>query len=373
MALAYPWIGVAWRGERGSESLVFLVAGIRFNRPVADAPFHPTPAMLVSMGRDQAVWHEAAAAATRGVFGRRVFVRAVAEISNFCRENCTYCGMRRDNRALERRRARVEDLARVLIEHRPASVTDINLQAGEDPVAVREVALPLIRLLRRETSLGISVCLGTLPADLYADLREAGATMYIMKFEVGESVGYDRFAAPGTLEERLRHIRLLADTGWSVSSGFIAGLPGRGVDGALQDLELARSLPLSGCSVSPFVPGDSTPLRSETGDGGDLTLNCMAALRLMRPDWVIPAVSALNLSGQENAYRRAFRLGANLATLNLTPPDLREDYVIYRRDRVIMTEEIILRAIEAEGGEVSTQGLGEFHRARRAGGTGPSV
>src|SRR5438045_2094200 len=87
---------------------------------------------------------------SRTTFGLEVFVRAVVEISNYCRENCSYCGMRRSNRSLHRFRAKHEKLAELLIHHRPASVTDVNIQAGEDPVAVREVALPLIRTLRRE-------------------------------------------------------------------------------------------------------------------------------------------------------------------------------------------------------------------------------
>ena len=113
-------------------------------------------------GAAQAALHERAAAATRRRFGKKVFVRAVVEVSNFCRENCAYCGMRRDNRDLARFRAKYEQIAELLIHHRPASVTDVNIQTGEDPVAVREVVLPLIETLRRETSLGISVCLGTL-------------------------------------------------------------------------------------------------------------------------------------------------------------------------------------------------------------------
>src|SRR5207249_3386686 len=153
------------------------------------------------------------------------FVRAVVEVSNFCRENCTYCGMRRDNKSLERYRARHEQLAELLLHHRPASVTDLNIQAGEDPVAVREVALPLIRTLRRETNLGISVCLGTLSPALYTELRDAGATIYILKFEIADAATYKRRQAPGTLVERLDHIRRLAKQGWHVSSGFIAGLP----------------------------------------------------------------------------------------------------------------------------------------------------
>jgi biotin synthase len=294
-------------------------------------------------------------------------VRAVVEISNFCRENCAYCGMRRDNRRLARFRAQAEQIAELLIEHRPASVTDVNIQTGEDPVAVREVVLPLIATLRRETSLGISVCLGTLSPELYPQLQSAGASIFIMKFECGDAAQYEQFEAPGTLSERLRHIRLLAENNWNVSSGFITGLPGQTPGDLLKNLELARSLPLGGCSVSPFIPGESTPLAGSATANPDWTFNCVSALRLMRPDWVIPAVSAFNLAAQDG-YRRGLRAGANLVTMNLTPTDVRGDYVIYKRDRFIMTEERVLKAISAEGLAPSRQGLAEFYRNSPANG-----
>ena len=307
--------------------------------------------------------HHRAARATRRYFGREVFVRAVVEISNFCRENCAYCGMRRDNRTLKRFRARADQLAERVIHHRPASVTDINLQAGEDVVAVREIVLPLIQILRRETPLGISVCLGTLTNELYRELQSAGAGIYIMKFEVSDAASYQRFQAPGSLDERLRHIRWLADTGWAVSSGFIVGLPGQSSAGLAANFQLARTLPLRGCSVSPFIPGEDTPLAGQPVANADWTLNCMAALRLMRPDWVIPAVSALNLA-EKDGYRRGLRAGANLATINLTPPGLRGDYVIYKRDRFIMTEDRVLGAIAAEGLVPARRSLAAFYQTR---------
>jgi biotin synthase len=326
----------------------------------------PQAADLSSGGSAQAQLHARAAAATRKEFGKKVFVRAVVEVSNFCRENCTYCGMRRDNVQLSRFRARHELLAELLLLHRPASVTDINIQAGEDPVAVREVVLPLIRTLRRETALGISVCLGTLTPALYRELYEAGASIYIIKFEVGEAARYREFSAPGTLDERLDHVRLLAQTGWNVSSGFIAGLPGQTLDDLRRNFVLARSLPLQGCSVSPFIPGDETPLAQASPGDPNWTLNSIAALRLMRPDWTIPAVSALNLMEPEG-YRHGLRAGANLVTMNLTPDDLRADYVIYQRDRFIMTEERVLEALAAEGLEPSPTGLADHYRRRMAG------
>jgi biotin synthase len=309
--------------------------------------------------------HERAAAAARGRFGREVFVRAVLEVSNYCRENCHYCGMRRDNRTLERFRIQHDELAELIVHHRPASVTDVNIQTGEDPLAVRDVVLPLVRTIRRETKLGVSVCLGTLPAALVAELREAGATTYIVKFEMADPQLYERLEGPGTLTERVAFIRHLAATGWGVSSGFIAGLPEETLDSAMACLRLASTLPLCGCSVSPFVPGESTPLSEAPAGDIELTLNCMAALRLMRPDWVIPAVSALNLAEPGAGYRRGLSAGANLCTINLTPEQFRGDYLLYRRDRFIMTEECILTAVREAGLETSRRSLAEFYAEQR--------
>ena len=327
---------------------------------------------LAMNGTGQAALLERAAAATRSQFGDSVFVRAVVEVSNFCRENCAYCGMRRDNRSLARYRARYQDLAELLIHRRPSSVTDVNIQAGEDRVAVREVVLPLIETLRKETSLGVSVCLGTLDAKLYTELQAVGATMYIMKFECADAAKYGEIKAPGTLDERLTHIRMLADLGFTVSSGFIVGLPEQQPRDLVKALELARNLPLRGCSVSPFIPGESTPLSKSAPANPNWTYNCMAALRLIRPDWVIPAVSALNLA-EENGYRRGLRAGANLVTINMTPDNLRDDYVIYKRERFIMTEERVLDAITSEGLTPSTKSLQDHYRDRALVDTGEDL
>ena len=322
--------------------------------------------MLYLHGEAQEAFHQKAALATRARFGNQVFVRGVVEVSNYCRENCAYCGMRRSNRTLDRFRAEYEQIANLLIHHRPSSMTDVNIQTGEDPVAVREVVLPLIQALRRETDLGISVCLGSLNHSMYADLKQAGAGIYIIKFEIANPKMYAAMESPGQFEQRIANICHLAKTGWRVSSGFIAGLPGQTADDILTNFTLASQLPLDGCSVSPFIPGEETPLAGESMAGIDLTLNCMAALRLMRPDWVIPSVSALNIAGAGTGYRRGLRTGANLVTINLTPADFRENYLLYKRDRFIMTEERILNAIAAEGLETSTQSLADFYATSKA-------
>jgi biotin synthase len=328
--------------------------------------FHPTIGDLLAHGSAQDALHEQAAVAASQRFMRQVFVRGVVEVSNFCRENCAYCGMRRDNRSLKRARAQHDKIAEQLIHHRPAVITDVNLQTGEDPVAAREVVLPLVRTLRRETDLGLSVCLGTLDTEIYAELKAAGATVYILKFETAAAADYEYWQAPGKLEERLHHISQLAADGWNVSSGFIAGLPGQDAEKTLANCRLAASLLLDGCSVSPFIPGEATPLAAEPAGDVEMTLNCMAVLRLMCPDWLIPAVSALNLAQAGSGYRRGLRAGANVVTINLTPRTLQRDYLLYKRERFIMDEARALAAITAEGLEPSVQSMTDYFEQNAA-------
>jgi biotin synthase len=307
--------------------------------------------------------HEQARAVRDEVFGRRVFVRGVVEVSSHCRENCNYCAMRRDNRSLKRYRLAADELAEQIIHHRPAAITDIDIQAGEDPVAVREVVLPLVRELRRHTNLGITLCLGTLSPREYAQLRDAGGDFYVMKIETGNSEHYDFIGAPGTMAERVAAICHLASKGWKVSSGLIVGLPGQTQAQLEQTLNLLALLPLAGCSVSPFVAGEQTPFAGVTSGDIEQTLNCVAWMRLRVPHWLIPAVSAMRLVS-EDGYVRAFNAGANLATINLTPRAVRADYPIYKRDRVIMDEERVLSAIAEAGCEISRVGIAEHLRKK---------
>jgi biotin synthase len=299
------------------------------------------------------------------VFGRQVFVRGVMEASNFCRQNCNYCGMRRDNRDLKRFRLELGQLREVIRQGLPEVITDLNLQTGEDTVGIREVILPLVEMLREETKLGISVCLGTLDTKLYDELRQAGASYYIIKIETGNPEHYRAVQAPGTFEKRIEAIRYLASTGWSVSSGFIVGLPGQTKEHIEETLDLLGRLPLAGASVSPFISGEQTPYDgSATGDFRT-TIECIARLRLRNPNYVIPAISALNLLA-EDGYVRALNAGANLATINLTPPANRDDYLLYKRSRHIMHEKRVRAAIEAAGCTISTVSLAETMRRRRA-------
>ncbi len=299
------------------------------------------------------------------VFGRSVFVRGVVEVSNYCRQNCNYCGMRRDNKVLHRFRLELEPLRQVIREL-PEVITDLNIQTGEDVVGDREIVLPLIRTIREERpNLGISVCLGTLDFRLYDQLREAGASYYVIKLETGNRAHYGDVQAPGTFEQRLAAIRYLASTGWSVSSGFILGLPGQTEQHVEETLDLLSELPLAGASVSPFISGEQTPFAGEPSGDFERTIDAIARLRLRNPSYIIPAISALNIV-QAGGYVRALRAGANLATINLTPATSRTDYLLYKRNRFIMHEQRVTDAIAEAGCTISTVSIAETMRQRRA-------
>lgn len=315
--------------------------------------------ILHSSGKAQSALHEQAGRLRDAHFGKKIFIRGVVEASNYCRQNCNYCGMRRDNKDLNRYRLSLETLLDLVLHHRPSSITDINIQAGEDPIVVREVVIPLVKEIKRQTSLGISVCLGTLSNREYIELRQAGAEYYILKIESGDEAHYRHIQAPGTLARRVEAIKHLATTGWKVSSGLIIGLPDQTEDHILRTLELLSHLPLAGWSVSPFIAGDQTPFGSHQNGNLEQTLNSLVAMRLMHPDRIIPAVSAMGIVGQ-NGYTRAIRAGANLATINLTPPEMRENYLLYKRDRLIMNEQRVLKSIEEAGCQPSRTSLAQY-------------
>jgi len=320
----------------------------------------------VSCAKDGARALEQSAGALRDeVFGRAVFVRGVIEVSNYCRQNCNYCGMRRDNRDLKRFRVELESLRELVRHGLPEVITDLNIQTGEDTVGDREVVLPLIETIRKEKPhLGISVCLGTLDHKLYDELRQAGASYYIIKLETGNRDHYREVRAPGTFDERLAAIHHLAASGWSVSSGFILGLPGQTAAHIEETLELLGRLPLAGASVSPFIAGEQTPFANHPPGDFESTIQCIARLRLRNPSYIIPAISALNLVSEEG-YVRALRAGANLATINLTPSANRNDYLLYKRNRFIMHEQRVRDAIAEAGCAISTVSIAETMRQGR--------
>ena len=305
--------------------------------------------MITAEGSAQRQLHAQAAAIRDRVFERSVVVRGVIELTNLCRVNCDYCPMRLDNTRqntsyiLER-----DAILSAARDVRDAGVNVLVFQGGEIPQTTRVLldVLPAVRQLfddRVEILLG----LGVKSEAEYRALRDRGADTYILKHETADAALHRRIRQED-LEVRLAAIRTLLKLGYRVGSGCIVGLPGQSLESLADDILLADSLGVHMCSASPFVPTAGTPMADAAPGSISQTLNMIATMRIVNPAWLIPTVSALEqqTAGGQGAGLRA---GANVMTVNFTPADQRQHYLIYGGTRHIVGTEHVRRQLDIAG------------------------
>ncbi len=305
--------------------------------------------MITATGSSQQALHARAEELRNRQFASSVVLRGVIEITNICRVNCDYCSMRRDN--TKQNASYVLDAEQILLAARNIRDSGINvvvLQGGEIPqtTAILIEVLPRIRELfmgHVEILLG----LGVKSEAEYRALKECGADSYILKHETADPV-LSRLVRQEELEVRLEAIRQLLALGYRVGSGCIVGLPRQTVDSLADDILLAYDLDVDMCSASPFVPTANTPLVDANPGSVSRTLNMIATMRLVKQTWLIPTVSALEqqASGGQLAGLRA---GANVMTLNFTPPAQRDKYLIYGNTRHVVSAEQVTSQLRAAG------------------------
>jgi biotin synthase len=285
------------------------------------------------------------------VYGDRVVVRGVCEVTNICRVNCEFCPMRRDNtRSNDTYQQHPDDLVRTARTIHAHDVNVICFQGGEIPQTTTTVAaaLPAVRALY-DDKVEVLLNLGNKTHAEYAALRQAGATSYIIKHETSDPQ-LNRRMRHESLDARLACIRDLIDLGYRVGTGTIVGLPGQRLESIAADIILARDLGVHLCSASVFIPAPDTPLADCPPGDVELTLTVLAVMRLVNPAWAIPSVSALEKL-RPGAQRRGLQAGANVINVNFTDPAHRGKYLIYGRDRLIAGYHYV-RTVIADAGLV---------------------
>lgn len=289
--------------------------------------------------------------------GNEVQLRGLLEFSSFCRNNCLYCGLRRDNRKLARYRLKAPEIIAAAETGARLGYKTVVLQSGEDPAYTGEALAEIIREIK-SLGLVVTLSLGEREPWEYELWRKAGAERYLMRHETADPVLYGRLHPAGrTLQKRVSLLKILKDLDYQVGAGFMVGLPGQTPETLLADLELARDLEAEMVGIGPFIPHPDTPLAGTLG--GTVTQTCLmvALVRLMLPWALIPATTALGTIdplGRE----AALQAGANVVMPNLTPRAYRKDYQIYP-NKICTGEEAsecrgcIARRITAIGRRVS--------------------
>ena len=256
-----------------------------------------------------------------------VYLRGIIEFSNYCRQNCWYCGLRRDNRALFRYRMTPDAIFAAAQAASRLGLGTVVLQAGEDPAfSAVEIATCVARI-KKELGLAVTLSVGEHDKAVYALWREAGADRYLLKIESANEANYARLRPGKTLASRLDCLADLAALGYELGTGFITGLPGEAEDDFARGLDLLAELKPDMLSLGPFVPHPETPLRHAPSASATMNLHCLAQARICLPWAHIPVTSALGLYG-DNLRLAALEV-ANVLMPSFTPEEVRQAYSIY--------------------------------------------
>jgi biotin synthase len=260
--------------------------------------------------------------------GNQVHLRGIIEFSNYCIQNCLYCGLRHDNTKLFRYRIEPEEILAIARQAAALGYGTLVLQSGEDPWYTAEMLADLVRQIKDSLNVAVTVSAGERERADYELWREAGADRYLLKHETADPGLYARLRPGHQLAERVEKLQWLRELGYQVGSGCMVGLPGQTLETLALDLMLLKELDVEMAGLGPFIPHGETPLAGERSGSADLTLNLLATARLVLPWTHLPATTSLGTIDAQGR-QKALQVGANVVMPNVTPARYREHYQIY--------------------------------------------
>lgn len=292
-------------------------------------------------GRLEELWRRADETRAASV-GDEVHLRGLVEISNHCVRQCGYCGLRAGNRELTRYRMSEDEIVACAHEAVTYGYGTVVLQAGEDYGLKTDWVSGVVRRIKAETGLAVTLSLGERGEDELRAWREAGADRYLLRFETSDDQLYRRIHPnlPGRRSDRLALLRLLRELGYEIGSGVMVGIPGQSYESLAGDIELFRTLDLDMIGVGPYISHPATPL----GDGAWapaepladqvpntelMVYKVIALARLVCPQANIPSTTALATINKVSGREKGLQRGANVVMPNLTPRRYRAMYEIY--------------------------------------------
>ena len=285
--------------------------------------------LLRAQGEETAALFRAADEVRAQFLGKEVHLRGIIEFSNYCRQNCHYCGLRRDNRRLPRYRLSSAEILAAAQKAVEMGLPTIVLQAGEDPGFPASLVAEIIRRLKEDLGVAaVTLSLGEHSWRDYERWRKAGADRYLLKHETADPVLFARLRPGTALRRRLQRLQWLRELGYQIGSGNIVGLPGQDEEILAADVLLLKELAVEMAGIGPFVPHPQTPLAGAPPGEAALTLKVLAVTRLLLPRAHLPATTAL-AAAHPQGRRLGLCSGANVIMPDVTPAPYRYCYEIY--------------------------------------------
>ena len=260
--------------------------------------------------------------------GDEIHLRALIEFSNICKNNCYYCGLRRDNKNISRYRMD-ENTIYQLAEHavKKMGLKTIVLQSGEDLFFDTDKLCSIIRKIKTlDTALTLSI--GEKTLDEYKAYQQAGTDRFLLRIETTDKNLYERYDPNMSWEARADCIRNLGIAGMEIGSGILVGLPEQTLASYADDILFFKAINADMIGIGPFIPHPDTPLKNAKTGNLELALKVMAITRLLLPDINIPATTAMETIAP-NGQIKALQSGANVIMPNVTVTQYRKHYELY--------------------------------------------
>jgi len=264
------------------------------------------------------------------VFGSRIYLRGLIEFTNHCKNDCYYCGLRRGNSDARRYRMTKEQILACCAGGYALGLHTFVLQGGEDPYYTDGLLADIVHGIKAAyPDCAVTLSLGERGHESLKLLREAGADRYLLRQETSNAAHYAILHPPEmSLSARQKCLWDLKQVGYQVGCGFMVGSPGQTLGHIAEDLLFIKELDPEMVGIGPFIPHASTPFAGEKPGDLRLVLNAIAILRLMKPNLLLPATTALGTI-HETGYELGILAGANVVMPNLTPAEVRENYLLY--------------------------------------------
>lgn len=267
-----------------------------------------------------------------------VYMRGLIEFTNYCKQNCNYCGIRGKNTKVDRYRLSKEQILDCCTEGYRLGYRTFVMQGGEDPYYTDEILVDIIKSIKELfPDVAITLSIGERSRESYIKLKEAGTDRYLLRHETASKELYESLHPNMSFENRQSCLNTLKELGFQVGAGFMVGLPNQTTADFVNDLKFLKELGPQMVGIGPFIPHEDTPLGGTVGGTVDKTLIMVALTRLFLPMALLPSTTALGTLDSKGR-EKALRAGANVVMPNLSPTNVRELYQLYK-DKICTGDE----------------------------------
>lgn len=264
------------------------------------------------------------------VYGNDVYIRGLIEISNICKKDCHYCGIRRGNKNCERYRLTNEQILSCCDEGYPLGFRTFVLQGGEDAFFTDDYVCEVINSIKSKyPDCAVTLSLGERSFESYEKLRKAGADRYLLRHETADKEHYEKLHPSDlSFDNRMECLKNLKKLGFQTGCGFMVGSPYQTNKTIAKDLKFIEEFKPEMCGIGPFIPHKDTIFKDYPTGSVELTCYLLSIIRLISPDILLPATTALG-SIDPIGREKGILAGANVVMPNLSPEDAKKKYTLY--------------------------------------------